>query len=74
MGNPNLDRDVGIGNGWQFQNGDELPWFGMPPAIAMFGLGVAGQVENFNLAAPDHFTARDFFRIDGFAPGRAAIV
>lgn len=74
MGNPHLDRDVSIGNGWQVQNGDKLLSFGMPPGIAVFGLGVAGQVENFNLAAPDHFTVRYFLHIDGFAPGRAAIV
>ena len=49
MGNPNLDRDVSIGNGWQFQNGDKLLGFGMPPAIAMFGLGVAGQVKTSTL-------------------------
>ena len=57
----NLHRALRICDRWKFQDGDELLWLAMRPAVAAFGLWVSSQIENFNVTLPKRLAAKDFF-------------
>jgi hypothetical protein len=70
----NLYGALGIGHGWQFQNGDKFLWFAAGPSVTAFGIWMAVQVKNPNMTIPNRFANENLMDWNSVTPLSGTVV